>query len=153
MKVTEEKHESEYHPLVQWKRKGGDGGGGGDSDYPGCSGLPWHLTEKPNDLFESQHSAPWWKARTENSEANKSSQVCKDSDMGVPAPASTAFRKVWEVPFSASNASEGGWLIFFFSPHRRGCLNVLMHCSVTQGCLGKLPFLQTDLPFDWMRPG
>lgn len=92
------------------------------------------------------------KHRTENSQANKSSQVCKDSDMGVPAPATMCGKKCERCPsLPLMHLRVVDW--FFFPPHRRGCLNVLMHCSVTEGCLGKLPFLQTDLPFDWMRPG
>ncbi|KAF0025676.1 hypothetical protein F2P81_022557 [Scophthalmus maximus] len=47
---------------------------------------------------------------------------------GAAEPASVAFRERREVPFSASNASG-------------------------EGCFGKLPFPQTDLPLDWMRPG
>lgn len=29
---------------------------------PAAPGLPWHIIEKPNDLFESQLTAPWWEA-------------------------------------------------------------------------------------------
>lgn len=89
----------------------------------GCRGLPLPLTEKANDLFESQLTAPGckaWIGEKENPQLTSQTR-CALGESGRDGTVATrssrqppTFTKHHEkkVPFSAVNASGGAWLIF-----------------------------------------
>lgn len=70
-KWQKQRKASECHPLIQWNSKRGEGFS--DSTIAVQAYLCISI---PNDLFESQPTASWCKAWTENRETNKPSQVC-----------------------------------------------------------------------------
>lgn len=114
--------------------------------------LPSHLIEKPNDLFESQLAAPGWQAWIEKQWGKQAQPGVHGGVMGTESQSQPAWHSERCERCPSLPLMHPGVVDWFFL-RRSGCLNVLMHCSVTEGCLGKLPFLQTDLPLDWMRPG